>query len=307
MGGIKLTYQEFTNVLSNEIALRGNIKGELIFNKTLKNNGVFCHNMVIKEAGTNISPSLRLDYFYDEYLGGRSLSDICECIESVVNTQPDFSETDFSLSWKRVKDSIIYVVINRESNEEYLRDVPHIDFLDFSIVFKIDTIFLNIAGMISITNEIMDVLGVGIGELTEAAKKNTPLLMPIKTLLLPDMIEELCGGREHLPGDFPDVLVCTNEDKHYGASCILYDDFSESIDEFDVKDCYVIPSSVHEVLLIKDDGSDNRDCLEDMVRCVNEETDLPETDFLSNRVYKFSEIKEALAAELYPAAGLSVV
>ena len=291
-----MTYQEFTDLLSGELSLRGNVEGELIFNKTLKNNGITSHNLVIKQSGSNVSPSLRLDYFYDEYLNGRSIGDICDSIESVINTQPDFSETDFSLTWNRVKDSIIYVVVNKASNEDYLKDVPHIDFLDFAVIFKIDTVFLNIAGMISITNEIMNILGVSLNDLAEAARKNTPLLMPLKTLLLPDMIDELMGSPGNAPGDMPDVMVCTNADKHYGASCILYEELDNVVSEFTSYDCYVIPSSVHEVLLVKDDGADARENLETMVKAVNKDTGLPETDFLSNRVYKFSEIREALAA-----------
>jgi len=290
-----MNYQEFTDILSEEIKLRGNIEGELIYSKSQKNNGTEKQTLVIKREDSCISPSLILDYYYNEYLDGRSISDICESIEAIVNTQPDFSETDFSLSWDRVKDCVIFVVVNREANKDFLNTAPHIPFLDFAIVFKIDTVFLNIAGYISITNEILSVLKVDFKTLLEAARKNTPRLEPLRTLLLPDMIKELRGEDVFVPEDLPDVLVCTNTDKNYGASCLLYDDFEEVLErELGTKDCYVIPSSIHELLLVDDEDEGTREHLELMVKDVNSSDCLPETDFLSNRVYRLSEIKKAL-------------
>ena len=66
----------------------------------------------------------------------------------------------------------------------------------------------------------MNHTGVNTKALFTAAYKNTPTLLPISIfpmgkLFSDDMISEC---------ELPEILVCTNQAKSYGASVILYDD-----------------------------------------------------------------------------------
>ena len=86
--------------------------------------------------------------------------------------------------------------------------------------------------------------------------------------------------------DVPDTMfVLTNDTKVNGAAAILNDDTRQEIAD-KVGDFYVLPSSVHETLIIpKDAGMELRD-LEQMVQEVNQ-TQVAPQERLSNHVYEY--------------------
>lgn len=86
--------------------------------------------------------------------------------------------------------------------------------------------------------------------------------------------------------DVPDTMfVLTNDTKVNGAAAILNDDTRQEIAD-KVGDFYVLPSSVHETLIIpKDAGMELRD-LEQMVQEVNQ-TQVALQERLSDHVYEY--------------------
>ena len=86
--------------------------------------------------------------------------------------------------------------------------------------------------------------------------------------------------------DVPDTMfVLTNDTKVNGAAAILNDDTRQEIAD-KVGDFYVLPSSVHETLIIpKDAGMELRD-LEQMVQEVNQ-TQVAPQERLSDHVYEY--------------------
>ena len=82
------------------------------------------------------------------------------------------------------------------------------------------------------------------------------------------------------------MWVATVEGGMNGASVTQLPDFLQEAADRLGGDFFVLPSSVHEVLFIRDDGSFERDQLESMVRGVNA-TEVSEADFLSDSVYHY--------------------
>lgn len=91
--------------------------------------------------------------------------------------------------------------------------------------------------------------------------------------------------------DVPDTMfVLTNDTKVNGAAAILNDDTRQEIAD-KVGDFYVLPSSIHETLIIpKDAGMELRD-LEQMVQEVNQ-TQVAPQERLSDHVYEYDAKKE---------------
>lgn len=100
----------------------------------------------------------------------------------------------------------------------------------------------------------------------------------------------------------PDFIVASNREKIFGAAAMLYSGFAGMLGEKGIVDCYVIPSSVHECLMVHDYEGTKKEDIEEMVREVNASSFVSDTDFLSNKVYRYSEIKkgfdEAVAREM---------
>ncbi len=89
------------------------------------------------------------------------------------------------------------------------------------------------------------------------------------------------------------MYVLTNSRGINGASCILY---REVIHEFahDLNsNLYIIPSSIHEVAIVKDDGYISKEELIDMVIGVNE-LEVDQEDYLSNNVYYYDRNKDMI-------------
>ena len=125
-------------------------------------------------------------------------------------------------------------------------------------------------------------------EIFEYQASDFPRLSPIQEMLFGTMTGEapqnlLIGG--DVP-EMPSLLVLTTEDGRLGASALYYNGIQERIGQIVGGDYYVLPSSVHEVLILPDDGHTNARELAEMVKQINENEVSPE-ERLGNKVLHF--------------------
>ncbi len=125
-----------------------------------------------------------------------------------------------------------------------------------------------------------------------------------ETPKLSTMRSALFGPPENLLEDkelyeVPDFLVLTNNDGRLGASVLFYPELTSQISEIVKGDYFVLPSSIHEVLILPDHGQIPAKDLLMMVKEVNEAEVMPEEQ-LGNKVLHFRADLQKLqvAAEL---------
>ncbi len=115
-----------------------------------------------------------------------------------------------------------------------------------------------------------------------------PRLSPLQDMLFGTMTGEapqnLLTGGEMPEGNT--LLVLTTEDGRLGAAALYYSGIQERIGQIVGGDYYVLPSSVHEVLILPDDGHTNARELAEMVKQINENEVSPE-ERLGNKVLHF--------------------
>ena len=94
---------------------------------------------------------------------------------------------------------------------------------------------------------------------------------------------------QQLEEDVRDVpmYVLSNKTKIHGAACILYENVVKDFADYLNRDIFILPSSVHEVILVPSQGAQKAQNLVEMVREVNE-TQVEEEEILSDSVYYFS-------------------
>ena len=283
-----------------------------IIKRICKNNGIVLHGLIINNGHTNISPTIYLDYYYDEYDKGRSIEELAD--EIMVQYERFSLDDDFDISvftdYEKCKENISYKLINYEKNKELLKDVPHIIYLDLAIVFYcLLTNDVLQSSSILIRNSHLKLWDISVDTLFEVASGNTPKLLQSDIRNLSDIVndyykknsswsEEGDSGvvtaeeQEQLIPDSP-MYVLTNKIKLYGACCILYknllEEFAKKID----KNLYIIPSSIHEVLLIPDSEEYTKSSLSELVREVNA-TQLEPEEILSDHVYYYSMKDDAI-------------
>lgn len=136
---------------------------------------------------------------------------------------------------------------------------------------------------ITISDNLMHLMGMTEDELIDEAIRNSQYALPVYISSLPGML--MLGGVD--VGDYrqetSDVIVVTNTKGAHGASAILYDGVLEHQYEQIRENFFVLPSSLHEVLLVPESLQDDAKVLHDMVKGVNASVVKPE-DILNDTI-----------------------
>lgn len=190
--------------------------------------------------------------------------------------------------WELVKQIVLPKVINGTTNEETLDNKPHVRFLDLAVIFMIPTEGISAdiaAGVITVNNSMMKQWGIANEELYMVAKENLQK-SKYKVHGMTNVLSAVDEG-EWETEEVDDILyMATTYDGNNGAAVILSTDFmKEAGRKMQCNRFYILPSSIHEILLVDCDKAE-LSALQNMVRDVNR-TVLDAQDVLSDTVYIF--------------------
>lgn len=289
-----MTYHEFKQHIQTTLQHDLGCGSTVLIQDITKNNNLHLDGLTVLSADSNISPTVYLNYYYKQYENGRSLADICRELSDTYRKNRTNASIDVSFftDYDKVKSHIILKLIHYERNRQLLTDVPHFRFLDLAIVFQCllptDTFG---AATILIRRQHLAFWHITKDDLYTLAEKNTPRLMPYDLRNMTDVLRELMQDAAPLPPDaFTDsspMYMLSNHLRLNGSSCILYRNLLQNFADLIQSDFYILPSSIHEVLLIPTSSGSRSLELSDMVREVND-AQLAAEDILSDHVYYFS-------------------
>ncbi|MBR5376002.1 MAG: hypothetical protein IK139_01865 [Lachnospiraceae bacterium] len=264
---------------------------------TLKNNSVVLRGIVIMGKDSNVAPSIYLESFYTDFCDGKDLDDIVNEILKVYSNNRTCGDLDVNLfsNYEEVKDRITYKLVNYDSNLEMLSTLPHRRFLDLAVIYLV------ILGetpqghaTVTIHDEHMEHWQTSEEELWRLACENTPRLAKPQIMSLCEMVSRMMGeeAAESIPAD-AGMYVLTNSSRINGASCILYDDVVSGFAGGLGKDLYIIPSSIHEVILMPADAFPDVDRMLEIIKEVNS-TQVSQEEILSYRLYRYSRTTDRI-------------
>lgn len=247
--------------------------------------------VVIQEEGVHACPAIYLESFYLSYQNGTPLGDICQELFQCYQQSKCSNniDTGFFLDFQQVKKHLTFRIIHRASNQKMLSSIPYLPFLDLAIVFYYVFQSKNEEyASIQINQSHLDVWHISTQDLLSCAVSNTPKLFPEFWIPLSKIVTEFFPSlQEGEAEETSPVYVATNKARLYGASVILYPDFLGKIAAWLDSDLYLLPSSIHEVLLLPKSYVSNPDTLNTMIREVNASAVAP-VDFLSDHYYFYS-------------------
>lgn len=293
-----MTYDTFKEQILAGIRARLPL-ASLSIQSVVKNNDVTLDGLTIMENGTNLSPTLYLNYYYEIYQSG---SDFSTVLDSILHTYHSNKprgkiDTSFFTDYSNVRPRIVYKLIHYEKNRHLLTDLPHFRYLDLAVVFYC-LVSSSVSGSatILIRNDHLRFWNISAKQLFDTAKENTPKLLAYDLRNMNDLMAELLKSEQpdssHTDTKNEDAALCpmyvlTNQNKLNGASCILYEHLLERFADKLNSDLYILPSSIHEVILIPATSDTSYEELSQMVQEVNETQVSPE-EILSDHVYYFS-------------------
>lgn len=270
---------------------------DINISRVIKNNDSYLTGLTIRHKSTSLSPVVYLEEFYRDMREGESFDNVMSEIASFYKDAYIRRDIDISplFDYEQIKDKIAVRLINKNANRQYLADKPHEVIEDLAAVYYIA---LSKNASVVIDEEMMMRYGISKDELYSNAignmEKHSYSFKSMKEQLTQLYAEEEGISKEEageiLKGMLPDAsdlpYVLTNEENLYGAAEILRDDVRLSIAE-KIGDFYVLPSSVHEMLIVPKSAGMNLKELEYMVRDVNR-TQVAPSERLSDNVYHVS-------------------
>lgn len=265
---------------------------------TLKNNGSERIGLTIEDKHINIFPTIYLEEYYNQFLKGSSINSIAENILSV------YHEVKADHSWQlntlgdftAIQSKIVYKLIHQKKNEKLLKTTPYIPYLDLAIVFYI---LLDVtesgSATILINNELLAIWDTDIETIHHIAAENSVKLLPANFKSMRAVINDLLGKTsDGLAPENDNMYVLTNSLGSFGAACILYGDMLKQIGERLGENYYVLPSSIHEVIIVPESKSPLTADLDEIVVDANETQVEPE-EVLSDHAYYYDRAKNRLS------------
>lgn len=247
----------------------------------------------IQPNDSPMAATLNLDTVYNQMVDqGKSFQEVADDLithaADIIIDMPKIDVNDIT-NYEQMKNTLVVQVIPTDRNAEMLADIPHKNIEDMSLVYRMQ-IDQNENGTSSvlITNAMLENYGVTVDQLHQDAMDAAVINNPATFRSMQEVLSDLMGMPADLmpPMDGPQMYVASVENSLNGAGVIAYPDFMNQVAEQVGGDFFVLPSSVHEVLVVPDDGSIDRHDLESMVREVNASEVLPK-DQLSDNVYHY--------------------
>ncbi len=253
--------------------------------------------ITVTPEDSNIGVNIGIDKFYGAVQDGTPYEDVVDKAVSVIGKgieeRPEIdvaSLTDYS----QMKEKLAMEVVSAEANKEMLETVPHQNMEDMAVVYRF---VLNSddegRASILVTNQILESMGVTPEQLHADAMENAPQIKPAEIKGMSEVMAEMMGIEQAemmglVPMDPKDeqMFVATVPDKVHGAGVLAYQNFMDQAAERVGGDFFILPSSIHEVLIVPDNGKMDLKDLESMVKEVNA-TQVAPADKLTDSVYHY--------------------
>jgi hypothetical protein len=256
--------------------------------------------------GVTVVPIIYVNQIYEYYKRCGSFDMSVEYAAKIMAEHmdekfPKLAELSFEKEY--AKDKIVFQLINTEQNRKMLDDIPHRQFLDLSVIYRlVVSVDDGKIGSTVINNDSVKLLNMTEEELFNNAARNTIEMFPADVKTLEEVLKDIAikdGMPEEIAGNmFSDSLpfyLISNDIGINGASVMLYErvlfDIASRLKESTL---YILPSSIHEVIAVSASIDMELDEIASMVAEVNSDAVLLE-ERLSNNIYIYDKEKRKIS------------
>lgn len=295
-----MSYEQFLQEVEEQLKEKVGENQSVHIHTALKNNGNIRKGITLITDGAKVSPTVYLEECYEFYKESGNMDtvikEIMQVYDSVCMDNP-WEQEDIK-DYDSLKGRIVFRLVNREANRELLKDVPYLEFLDLAIIFHIlvelDEFGDSMATLL-IRNEHFQLWNIQTEELFRIALENSQRLLPIEISSMMAVVEDIIPEEEK--ENFADgedyMYILTNRRRNFGAGVILYPEQLKNIGIYLKEDFYVLPSSVHEVIILPKSRAVGKENLSAIVYEINH-TQVAGEEILSDRAYYYDISKGKL-------------
>jgi hypothetical protein len=304
-GGLTdMTYEEFKSILARHLEHLLAPGTSMQIQTICKNNGLKLDGLTLSSADSNVSPTVFLNYYYEKQGQFADFNAICQDILLTYENSRTHGHinADFFTDYEQVKQHLSYRLIHYEKNKELLETVPYVRYLDLAIVFFcLVHISPESSATILIHTSHLKLWNINAAKLYGDACESAPQLLPYHFQNMTAVLSDVFGTSAATSGQdiegaenplFP-MYVLTNSQKLYGAACLLYPKLLDRIADRLGSDLFILPSSIHETVLIPACHRSHSKALAAMVADINR-SELSPDEVLSDSIYYYSRTEHAL-------------
>ena len=277
-----MNYSEFKHTMIDGLVARLPEGTSVELKQVCKNNGRILDGVSILLPDENLAPTVYLEQYYLRYREGEPFGELLEEIAGVpLAYRIDAEEAESLFDPAYIIPRIRVRAVNDAWNRGLLQDKPHRRVFDLSLLcyWTPDIGFMR-DGFVSVRYGDLDNLNLSETELLDLALKQSEEEDPCRLIPMTDFVPV------HTDRSFTDPLyVLTTERKIFGARALFYRDAPEMIMSCFSEDCYILPSSVHECIVVRSFGQDPGE-LSGMVSEINRKVVDPQ-EVLSDNIYQF--------------------
>ncbi|MCP1110898.1 DUF5688 family protein [Ohessyouella blattaphilus] len=304
-----MTNQEFysqvkENILSHLPDNLKNVNAELV--TVTKHNDTKQVGLKLIQEGEKASPLLYLEPYFERYENGESMeslmNDISEAYQHTRETTISTPEMDYD----KIKDRLAVQLVSIDHNKERLKDLLYKP-LGNGFAFTYSIIQNVISGndarlyitRAMATNHHYDLQSLSVDALEATAKRSPAVFADMESIMeemtgerekdsLPELSDDLSFGDNTEP-----MFVLSNPERVHGATCLYYPEAQEQIARAIGDSFYVLPSSVHEQIIVPEGKALSPEDLKQMVKEVND-SQLSPDELLSYDVLHYDKNSKEL-------------
>ena len=298
-----MDYEIFKEVVAEKMPsyLPGELKGREVMIHPVDKINQTVDGLILKMDGENekVSPTIYLNDMYEHYKQFGDLQLTLQTVgEAMLKSMAKGVEVQQGLNFDNPEEKIVFQLINTEQNKDMLAHVPHREWKDLSIIYRLVT-NVDKDGIESavVRDGLAEKLGLTEEQLFKHAVENTRNIFPPTVRSMNDVMKEIfmadgmpMEAVEMILGEVPAdrmMYVISNDKGINGAISMLYEDQLHTLAEQLGTDLYILPSSIHETIAVSVDMGDPEE-LAQMVSEINmDQVSLQER--LSNQVYHYDK------------------
>ncbi len=298
-----MSFEEFRENILQEIRVRADGAFQVKKHDVIKNNNAKQTGIAVVKEEADVGPCVYLDELYREYESeGMKFDEIVdEVYRLILKYEEDMPDVDLSgfRKWETVQGDIYPKLVNAGQNKELLEKIPHRDFLDLAVVYYAiarDHAREDI-GTFLIHNGHMEIWGQEEENIYQTALMNMRADGEADLITIERIVEHILGipfqEKDGNASQDKDMYILTNHRRRFGAAEILDKKTLRRIADKVGDGFIVLPSSIHETIILPPKDAKKYDGLAKMVREVND-TQVDREERLSYHVYVYSRDEETL-------------